>query len=74
VQYRPFLLGFRSTDPMADYLPQMGESLRKTIVGQQLMTDAELDAAIADCRAHLRNPDVISTIYTVGQVWGRTAT
>ena len=71
VQYRPFLLGFRSTDPMANYLPWMIESLHRTIVDKGLLSEGELDAALADCRAHLRNPDVVSTIYTVAQVWGR---
>jgi SAM-dependent methyltransferase len=73
VHYRPFLLGFRSADPMADYLPATVKSLRRTIVGKGLLSEGELDAALADCRAHLRNPDVVSTIYTVAQIWGRTA-
>src|SRR4051812_31768859 len=32
VQYRPFLVGIRSIDPMTDYLPSTVESLRRTIV------------------------------------------
>jgi SAM-dependent methyltransferase len=73
VHYRPFLLGFRSTDPMADYLPSTVESLRRTIIDRSLLAEGELDAALADCRVHLRNPDVVSTLYTVAQVWGQTA-
>jgi hypothetical protein len=73
VQYRPFLVGVRSGDPMADYLPSTVESLRGTIVGRGLMTAAELDAAIADCRAHLAKADTCFTTYAVVQVWGRTA-
>ena len=73
VQYRPFLLGVRSTDPWVDYLPSTVESLRRTIVERNLMSESELTAALADCRAHLRDPDVVFTTYTVAQVWGRTA-
>ncbi len=32
VEYRPFLLGVRSGDPLADYLPATVESVRSTIV------------------------------------------
>jgi ubiquinone/menaquinone biosynthesis C-methylase UbiE len=72
VQYRPFLLGVRSTDPFVDYLPACAESLRGTIVGGGGMTSGELDAALAECRAHLRDPGTVFTTYTVAQVWGRT--
>jgi SAM-dependent methyltransferase len=72
VQYRPFLLGVRSCDPFVDYLPSTVESLRRTIVERKLMSEAEFTAALAACRAHLRNPDVAFTTYTVAQVWGRT--
>jgi trans-aconitate methyltransferase len=72
VQYRPFLLGVRSTDPMVDYLPSTVESLRRTILERKLLSEAELATALADCRAHLRDPNVVFTTYTVAQVWGRT--
>src|SRR5262245_57556578 len=71
VQYRPFLIGVRSSDPWVDYLPSTVESLRHTIVARGLMSEAELTAALAECRAHLRNPDVVFTSYLVAQVWGR---
>src|SRR5262245_42878645 len=73
VEYRPFLIGVRSTDPWGDYLPSTVESLRRTIVERKLMPEAELWGARADCRAHLRHPDVMFTSYLVAQVWGRTA-
>jgi ubiquinone/menaquinone biosynthesis C-methylase UbiE len=72
VQYRPFLLGIRSSDPMADYLPSTVESLRRTIIDHGLLAGGELDTALADCRAHLRDPDTVFTTYAVAQVWGRT--
>lgn len=71
VQYRPILIGVRSVDPMVDYLPATVESLRGSITRLGLMSDSELDAALADVRRHLQNPDTIFTLYTVAQVWGR---
>jgi hypothetical protein len=73
VQYRPFLIGVRAGDPMVDYLPSTVESLAGTIVGRGLLSEQDLAAALADCRAHLRKPDVAFTMYTVAQVWGRAA-
>jgi hypothetical protein len=57
---------------MVDYLPSTVESLRGTIVANNLMTEAALGTDLAACRAHLRNPDTVFTMYTVAQVWGRT--
>jgi len=71
VQYRPFLIGVRSIDPMVDYLPSTVESLRGTIIRLGLMREAELSAALAGCRAHLSDPGTTFTMYTVAQVWGR---
>jgi len=70
VQYRPFLVGFRSSDRMADYLPATIESIRSALIEKHLIKATELDAAIADCRAHLADPDTVSTYHTVVQVWG----
>lgn len=71
VQYRPFLIGVRSADAMVDYLPSTAESLRATVLARGLMAEPEFDHALAECRAHLRDPDTVFTMYTVAQVWGR---
>ena len=71
VQYRPFLIGVRSGDPMADYLPSTVQSLRGTVVQLGLIPEQEFDAALAECRRHLAQPATIFTLYTVAQVWGR---
>ena len=71
VEYRPFLVGFRSSHPMVDYLPATVESVRGAIQRLHLIGDAELDAALAACRAHLADADTVSTYVTVAQVWGR---
>jgi ubiquinone/menaquinone biosynthesis C-methylase UbiE len=71
VQYRPFLIGVRSSDPMVDYLPSTVESLRGTVLRLGLLTETELDSALTACRKHLRDPGTVFTMYTVAQVWGR---
>lgn len=73
VQYRPFLIGVRSIDPMVDYLPSTLESLRSTVVKLGLLTEADFPLVLAECRDHLRHPDTVFTLYTVAQVWGRKA-
>ena len=71
VQYRPFLIGVRSTDTMVDYLPSTVESLRSTVTKLGLLSEAEFPVVLAECRSHLRHPDTAFTMYTVAQVWGR---
>lgn len=73
VQRRTVLLTIRSGDPMVDYLPSTIESLRSTIRKLGLLGDGELDADLADCRAHLAKAGTSFTLYAVAQVWGRTA-
>jgi hypothetical protein len=73
VQYRPFLIGVRSGDPMADYLPSTVQSLRGTVMRLGLIPDSEFEAALAECRQHLADAETVFTTYTVAQVWGRTA-
>jgi ubiquinone/menaquinone biosynthesis C-methylase UbiE len=73
VQYRPFLLGVRSIDPMIDYLPSTVESLRGTVIRLGLLSEAEFASVLDQCRNHLRQPDTSFTMYTVAQVWGGKA-
>lgn len=71
VQYRPFFRGVRAGDPEADLLPLTIESMQGPLVKFGLIGEAELPALVAACRAHLRDPDTITTLYTVAQIWGR---
>lgn len=71
VNYRPFIIGVRSQDPMVDYLPSTVESLRGTIMKLDLLSDAEFETLLEECRAHLNDPGTVFTMYTVAQVWGR---
>ena len=73
VQYRPFLIGVRSVDPMVDYLPSTIESLRSTVVTLGHLSESEFSDVLAECRNHLHKPDTSFTMYTVAQVWGRKA-
>jgi SAM-dependent methyltransferase len=72
VQYRTALLAVRSIDPMVDYLPSTVESLRAAILNLGLVSESDLNAALADCRTHVAKPETSFTMYTVAQVWGRT--
>jgi SAM-dependent methyltransferase len=74
VQFRPFLVGVRSGDPMTDFMPATAESMRGPLLQHELMTQADLEAAVAVCRSHLAQPETVFTTYTVIQVWGRTST
>lgn len=71
VQFRPFVVGVRSMDPMVDYLPATVQSLRATVVKLGLLREDEFDATLAACREHLSQPGTAFTMYTVAQVWGR---
>lgn len=71
IQYRPFLVGFTSRDAMADYLPQTIESLKKALLEHQLISEREMEEALAACRNHLAQPDTISSSALVTQAWGR---
>jgi len=71
VRFRPFIVGFTSEDPMANFMPTTAASMRQAILEAGLMSEAELDEAIATCEGHLADPDTVSTSYLVFQVWGR---
>jgi ubiquinone/menaquinone biosynthesis C-methylase UbiE len=71
VQYRPFLVGFRSGDAMREFVPATVESVRTALVHHGLVQEQELNAALGACRSHLADPDTVSTYVTVVQVWGR---
>jgi hypothetical protein len=71
VQFRPFIVGVRSIDPMVDYLPSTVESVRATVLKLGLLSEVELPVLLAQCREHLRQPDTVFTTYTVAQVWGQ---
>ena len=73
VRFQPAILGFRSEDPMARFMPETAAAMRRAIRDAGLLTDAELDEAIAACERHLADPDTTSTSIVVFQAWGRKA-
>lgn len=74
LRYRPYLVGCQAGDPQADWLPDIVESLRGSLLQAGLIGSTALDEAITACRAHLADPGTTATLYTVVQVWGRKAT
>jgi SAM-dependent methyltransferase len=72
-QFRPFIVGVRSVDPLVDYLPTMVESVRSTVLKLGLLSESELRILLEACRDHLCQPDTAFTMYTVVQVWGQRA-
>ena len=71
MNYRPVLIGIRSTDPMIDHLPATVESMRSTILKLGLLSEAEFPVLLAQCRNHLRDPGTVLRSFMVAQVWGR---
>lgn len=71
VHYRPFLVGFRASHPMVDYVPSTVESIRTRLLEKGVIGAAELDATLAACRAHLADPGTVSTYHMMVQAWGR---
>jgi hypothetical protein len=50
---------------------QLATSLREEILGRGLMTEDQLDAAVADCDHAADDPDSVWTTFTLVQAWGR---
>jgi SAM-dependent methyltransferase len=71
VRYRPFLLGLRYPDPMADHLPATVESLRAAMLKFALLSETDMSGLIAQCRAHIRDPGTVVRSFMIAQVWGR---
>jgi trans-aconitate methyltransferase len=72
VAYRTAMPGVRSFDPLVDYLPATVESVRRTVLRLGLATEERLNQELGACRRHLRQSDVVFTMFTVVQVWCRT--
>jgi hypothetical protein len=50
---------------------QFATSLRQRIVDGGLLTEVELDEALAVCEEIAKNPDTFVMSFIVTQVWGR---
>ena len=57
--------------PFRHALLHQVQALRKPILQGDILTQPELDEAIADVRQALDDPGTLALSYTVTQVWGR---
>lgn len=71
VSYQPAVVGVAKGDPWRDFLPATAHSARNALIATGAMSEVELDRAIADCRAHLDDPDTVFVSPMLVQVWGR---
>jgi len=74
IGYQPAIIGVRSGDPWQDYFPATMHSLRNVLIERKLMTAADLDRDIAECRSHLEDPATVFVSPMLVQVWGRKPT
>jgi SAM-dependent methyltransferase len=71
VGYRPFVMSCRAGEPLTQWLPDIVQSLRATLLRAGWTTADALDATLAECRAHLADPGTTQILYLMVQVWGR---
>jgi ubiquinone/menaquinone biosynthesis C-methylase UbiE len=71
VHIRAATIALSNHHPYQRLLIQLAQSLRQTILDAELLTEAELNAAIADCERIVSNPEAVVVSFTVAQVWGR---
>jgi SAM-dependent methyltransferase len=70
-RFRPFLVGYRFDHAMVDYVPATVEGVRSRLLERGAIAAEDLDATLAQCRAHLADSGTVSTYHTMMQVWGR---
>ncbi len=71
VAARAAVLTLESGHPYARVLCQFAASLRPRILGAEIMTEPELDDAVAVCERIARDPSTFVVSFLVLQVWGR---
>ena len=71
VQIRPALLALQHGHPYMRLPILMATSLRERIVGGGLLSEAELEEALAGCEQALQDPERFALTFIVSQVWGR---
>jgi ubiquinone/menaquinone biosynthesis C-methylase UbiE len=71
IQYRPFLVGFSHDHPMVEYVPATVEGVRSVLIAKNIIGNAELNQALAECRTHLSHAETVTTYHTVVQAWAR---
>lgn len=71
VQIRPSVLALQHGHPYLRLPILMAGSLRQRIVGGGLLSDAELEEALAGCEQVVQDPARFALTFLVSQVWGR---
>ncbi len=71
VQVHAAVIALHDAHPYMRLPIQFAASLRKRILDGELMSEPELDEAIADCEKIARDPETFVVTFIVTQVWGR---
>ena len=71
VKLRAAVVSLQDGHPYMRLPIQFETVLTSRIIDAGLMTEGELDNAIADCEALAKDPDTIVLSFVVTQVWGR---
>lgn len=73
VQIRAAVIALQDKHPYKRLPIQFATSLRKRIVDGGILSESELDNAIAECEQIAGDPETIIVSFVVTQVWGRKA-
>ncbi len=73
MQLRAAVIALQDQHPYKRLPIQFATSLRKRIIDAGLLSDSELDSAIAECEQVASDPETIVISFVVIQVWGRKA-
>lgn len=73
IRIRAAVVALQDEHPYKRLPIQFATSLRKRIVDAGLMSDSELDAAIAECEQVAADPSTIMLSFALTQVWGQKA-
>ncbi len=73
VQLRAAVVALQDKHPYKRLPIQFATSLRKRILGAGILSESELDEAIAECEQVASDPETMVLSFIVTQVWGRKA-
>ena len=68
---RAAVVALQDTHPYKRLPIQFATSLRKRIVDGGILSEAELDSALAACEQIASDPETVVMSFIVTQVWGR---
>jgi hypothetical protein len=71
VQVRAAVIALQNCHPYMRSPLQFATSLRPRILDNGILSEAELDSAVAACEQFISDPATLVLTFTVLQVWGR---